>query len=143
MQIRLRKIKTKNQSKDRFGSVLGSIWEGFGALWNLFYTLLGAVGPFFWRSKPNFYIALVQNGLQKTFWMDFGSIWGGFGHGQGGFGRVSRRFGKIEAFALHGRLLSILCVPCSLTFCYRNPLAASLRLAERNNTRGFPYPYSC
>ena len=44
---------------------------------------------------------------------------------------------KIEAFASHGRLLSTLCVFCSLTLCYRNPRVASLRLAERHNTRGF------
>ena len=44
---------------------------------------------------------------------------------------------KIEAFASHGRLLSALCVLCSLTFCYRNPRAASLRLAERHNLKIF------
>ena len=83
MQIWIRKIKTKNRSKDRFGSVLGSIWEGFGALWGLFWALLAAFGPFFWRSKPNFYKALVQDGLQEAFWMDSGSIWGGFGEDLG------------------------------------------------------------
>ena len=50
---------------------------------------------------------------------------------------------KIEAFALHGRLSSTLCVPCCVTLCYRNPRAASLRPAERHNARGFRTPLAC
>ena len=65
-----------------------------------------------------------------------------FGRVLGGLGRIWETLGKIwvlkiEAFASHGRLLSTLCVLCSLTLCYRNPRVASLRLAERHNTRGF------
>ena len=44
---------------------------------------------------------------------------------------------KIKAFASHGHFLNTLGVPCCLTLCYRNPRVASLRLAERHNTRGF------
>ena len=54
-----------------FGSILGS----FGTLW----TLSGAFGCLIWPLKPNFYEALVQHGLQKTFWIDFGLILAGFG----------------------------------------------------------------
>ena len=43
----------------------------------------------------------------------------------------------IETFASRGHFLNTLGVPCCLTLCYRNPRVASLRLAERHNTRGF------
>ena len=59
-----------------------------------------------------------------------------------GLGRIWMRLGriwafKIKAFASHGHFLNTLGVPCCLTLCYRNPRVASLRLAERHNTRGF------
>ena len=122
MQIWIRKKQTKNRSKTVFGKVLGAVWQRFGALCGLFWTLLGALGESFWPSKPNFYKPLAQDGL-------------GFGDG---LGRIWMGLGttwalEIEAFASHGRLSSTLCVPCCLTFCYRNPRAASLRLAERHN----------
>ena len=59
--------------------VLGSIWEGFGAVLGVFWMLSGALGPFFGRSESSFLKALVQDGLQEAFWMAFGSILGGFG----------------------------------------------------------------
>ena len=40
----------------------------------------------------------------------------------------------------HVVILNTLGVPCCLTLCYRNPRVASLRLAERHNTRGFRRP---
>ena len=46
-------------------------------------------------------------------------------------GRISAF--KIKAFASHGHFLNTLGVLCCLTLCYRNPRAASLRLAERHN----------
>ena len=54
-----------------------------------------------------------------------------------GLGRIWMRLGriwafKIKAFASHGHFLNTLGVPCCLTLCYRNPRAASLRLAERH-----------
>ena len=39
----------------------------------------------------------------------------------------------IKAFASHGHFLNTLGVPCCLTLRYKNPRAASLRLAERHN----------
>ena len=69
------------------------------------------------------------DGLQKALWMDFGGVLEGFGMG---FGLVwdsldtswlmfDFRFGRV----------------CS-EGSYRNPRAASLRPAERHNTRGSP-----
>ena len=87
-KFRSGKYKPKNRSKTAFGKVLGAFWEGFGSLWGLFWALLGAFGRFLWPSKSNFYKALVQHGLQKAFWIDFGSIWEGlrgFGEGWEGF----------------------------------------------------------
>ena len=52
----------------------GSLLDTLGRLWAFF----------FWPSKPNFYKALVQDGLQEAFWMDSGSIRGGFGEDLGG-----------------------------------------------------------
>ena len=92
------KYKPKNWSKPGLGGILGSIWEGFGTLWGLFWTLLGAFGSFLWHSKPNFCKALVQNGLQEAFGIDFGSILGGFGSLQGLILEGSRRFG--DAFGM-------------------------------------------
>ena len=57
-------------------------------------------------------------------WMRLGRIWAS----------------KIKAFASHGHFLNTLGVPCCLTLCYRNPRAASLRLAERHNARGSSLP---
>ena len=131
--------------KIEFRRVLGSIWEGFGPLWDVFWALLVALGRFCGPSKPTFLKALVQDGLQEAFWIHFGSILGGFGMVLGwicmGLGRIWAL--KIEAFASHGRIFSTLCAPCRLTVCYRNPRASSLRLAERHNARGFPNPSAC
>ena len=76
---------------------------------------------------------------KKPFGWAFGSIWGSVGEG---FGCVLLRLGriwafKIKAFASHGHFLNTLGVPCCLTLCYGSPRVASLRLAERHNTRGF------
>ena len=80
------KYKPKNWWKSAFGKVLGVIWAWFEMLWGLFWALLGAFGRLFDPSKPNFYIALVQDGLQEAFWIDFGRVWGGFGCVLGEFG---------------------------------------------------------
>ena len=47
---------------------------------------------------------------------------------------------KIKAFASHGHFLNTLGVPCCLTLRYKNPRAASLRLAERHNLPPWSYP---
>ena len=64
---------------------MGSIWDGFGTAWGLILALLGASGSFLERSRSTFFKALVQNGLQEAFWIDFGRILDGFGED---FGRI-------------------------------------------------------
>ena len=75
------------------GLHLGRVWDGLGLL----SELLGASGPFFDRSKSNFYKALVQEGLQEAFWIDFGWLWEGFGTNFGwiweDLGRIFGNFG--------------------------------------------------
>ena len=61
-------------------------------VWAVFWSLLGVLWSFFWCSKFNFFKALVQDGLQEAFWMDFGSLWEGFGTIWEGFGE---EFGRI------------------------------------------------
>ncbi len=89
--------------KNGFGRVLGSIWEGVGALRAVFWPLLGAFWPFFGRSKSHLFKALVQDELQEAFWMDFGlllecfgkvfgGILGRFGVDLGGFEELMGRF---------------------------------------------------
>ena len=82
---------SKNPTRINFGRVLGCIWEGFGAVLGLLWVLLTVSWPFFGRSKSTFFQALVQNGLQKGFWMDLGSLWEGFGEVLGGFGETFSR----------------------------------------------------
>ena len=67
---------------------MGSIWEGVGTLWGLSRVLLDASWPFWERSKPSFFQALGQDGLQEAFWLDFWSIWEGLGGVLGGFGEA-------------------------------------------------------
>ena len=62
-------------SKKPFAWLLIQFWE----VSDLFWTLSGAFGRFFWPSNLNFYKALVQHGLQVAFWIDFESILAGFG----------------------------------------------------------------
>ena len=87
---------SKNPTKINFGRVLGCIWEGFGAVLGLLWVLLAVSWPFFGRSKPSFFQALAQNGLQEGFWIDLGSlweIWGGFGRVRG---EILEDFGPFE-----------------------------------------------
>ena len=72
-----------------------SIWEGFRWLLGASGALWGASWPFFGHSKSSFYKALVQDGLQDAFWMDFGSLWWGLGTVWEGFGE---EFGRILGF---------------------------------------------
>ena len=62
-------------SKRPFGWFLYRFRENL----DLFWTLSNAFGRLFWPSNLNFYKALVQHGLQKAFWIDFGRAWGRFG----------------------------------------------------------------
>ena len=95
--FQLEKTGQKIASKFDFGRVLGSIWEGFGTIWGLFWALLGASGSFWGGSKSSFYRALVQDGLQEAFWIDLGCLLEGFGKVLGriweGLGRILANFG--------------------------------------------------
>ena len=75
----------KNPTNIDFGRVLGCIWEGFGDVLGLLWVLLTVSWPFWGRLKSSFFQALVQNGLQRGFWMDLGSLWEGFGEVWGRF----------------------------------------------------------
>ena len=72
-EFRVRKKAPKNCSKSGFGSVLGPIWGGFGTVLGLFWELLGASGTFFWCLEATFDKALVHDGLQEAFELDFGA----------------------------------------------------------------------
>ena len=121
---------------------MGFIWEGFGTVLGLFWALLGDFCSYFGRSKYSFFQAWLQDGLQKAFWVDFGSIWGRFGED---FGRVWVDLGSIlGGFSVSWRFrdgrLEISVSSLAHTVCLllhhilqQNPRAASLRLAERHN----------
>ena len=81
----MEKKRPRDDLKNRFGRVLGSIWEGLGSLWAGFWPLLGAFCLPFGRSRPYLFQALLQNELQEAFWMDFGLLLEGFGKVLGGF----------------------------------------------------------
>ena len=99
--------------------------------------LLGALGRL-WGSFCAFKIELfqtwAQDGLQEAFWTNLGWIWEGLGKVLGGLGEV------LYCSTAASYLLRVLSVLYWNSFCYRNPRAASLRPAERHNTRGFAEP---
>ena len=103
----------------------GSSWGHFGAHLD---CLLDVPNHIFVKHWSNMGSKRLFGSILDQFWEGLGRIWETLG-------KIWAL--KIEAFASHGRLLSTLCVFCSLTLCYRNPRVASLRLAERHNTRGF------
>ena len=84
------KKRPQNALKNGFGRVLGSIWEGVGAVWAVFWTLLGC---FFGILNPNFCKHRSRMGSKRPFgsildgfwevlgglWMDFGRFWEGSG----------------------------------------------------------------
>ena len=111
-----------------FGEGLGGSgpsWGHFGAHLD---CLLDVPNHIFVKHWSNMGSKRLFGSILDQFWEGLGRIWETLG-------KIWAL--KIEAFASHGRLLSTLCVFCSLTLCYRNPRVASLRLAERHNTRGF------
>ena len=107
-----------------FGKGLGRSGASWGHFWAHFDCLLDVPNHIFLKqwskmgSKRPFGWLLdrFSEGLGRI-WMRLGRIWAF----------------KIKAFASHGHFLNTLGVPCCLTLCYRNPRAASLRLAERHN----------
>ena len=108
-----------NQFFEVLGLVLGGFGKGFGGSGRL----LGDFGA-------SFLDALIQDGLQEAFWIDFESIWGGFWEGLGGawegLGRDLRGFGSLFAGlgADLGLLLRILFVSTSYRTVYATQLAA-------------------
>ena len=102
--------KLQNMLKSGFGKVLGSIWERFGALWGVFWPLMGDFCSFFFY-VPNHAIFMLGSTMDSK--TPFGSIlggswkiWGGFGEGLGrnfegfgcfcvGFGQILDAFGKM------------------------------------------------
>ena len=84
------KKRCQNGLKGGFGRVLGSIWEGVGTVWAVFWTLLGC---FFGILNPNFCKHRSRMGSKRPFgsildrfwgvlgglWMDFERFWEGFG----------------------------------------------------------------
>ena len=147
MQVWNWKFKPIYPWKIGLGMVLSSLWEGFGQPGASFGHSWAPLGCF-WSVQNR---AFFEHGSKMNSKESLGSIWERFGQGFGmGLGRFGKSLGKglcwnlkIEAFASRGCLLSILCVPCCLTFCYRNPRAASLRLVERHNTiLSIPFEYA-
>ena len=84
------KKRPQNELQNGFGRVLGSIWEGVGTVWAVFWTLLGC---FFGILNPNFCKHRSRMGSKRPFgsildgfwevlgglWMDFGRFWEGSG----------------------------------------------------------------
>ena len=99
----------------------GSSWGHFGAHLD---CLLDVPNHIFVKHWSNMGSKRLFGSILDQFWEGLGRIWETLG-------KIWAL--KIEAFASHGRLLSTMCVLCSLTLCYRNPRVASLRLAERHN----------
>ena len=111
-----------------FGEGLGGSGPSWGHFGAHFDCLLDVPNHIFLKHWSNMGSKRLFGSILDQFWEGLGRIWETLG-------KIWAL--KIEAFASHGRLLSTLCVLCSLTLCYRNPRVASLRLAERHNTRGF------
>ena len=111
-----------------FGRGLGRSGTSCGHFWAHFDCLLDVPNHIFLKQWAKMGSKRLFGWLLDRFWEGLGRIWM----------RLGRIWAfKIKAFASHGHFLNTLGVPCCLTLCYRNPRVASLRLAERHNTRGF------
>ena len=107
-----------------FGKGLGRSGASWGHSWAHFDCLLDVPNHIFLKQWSKMGSKRPFGWLLDRFWKDLGRIWM----------RLGRIWAfKIKAFASHGHFLNTLGVPCCLTLCYRNPRAASLRLAERHN----------
>ena len=88
------KKSSKNHLKIGFGRVfLGSIWEGFGTVWGVFWALLDdfcssfdVQNQAFVKHGPRW----APRGLLDRFWEGLGRIWGGI---QKSLGNELRGFG--------------------------------------------------
>ena len=83
----MRKRRPQNALKNGFGRVLGSIWEGVGTVWAVFWALFDcpfdALNPSFFKHRSG-----------KGFKRPFGSILDRFWRVLGGFGMDFERFGE-------------------------------------------------
>ena len=81
------KKRPQNALKNGFGRVLGSIWEGVGTVWAVFWALFDcpfdALNPSFFKHRSG-----------KGFKRPFGSILDRFWRVLGGFGMDFERFGE-------------------------------------------------
>ena len=109
-----------------FGKGLGRSGASWGHFWAHFDCLLDVPNHIFLKQWSKMGSKRPFGWLLDRFWEGLGRIWM----------RLGRIWAfKIKAFASHGHFLNTLGVPCCLTLCYRNPRAASLRLAERHNLK--------
>ena len=107
-----------------FGKGLGSSGPSWGYFWAHFDCLLDVPNHIFLKHWSKMGSKRPFGWLLDRFWEGLGRIWM----------RLGRIWAfKIKAFASHGHFLNTLGVPCCLTLRYKNPRAASLRLAERHN----------
>ena len=90
MEILSRKYTSTNRTEIGCGSVLGSVWEGFGTVSGFFWALLATSWQFFGRSTSSFLPTLAKERLQEAFWIDFGSIREGIWKD---FGKIWQAFG--------------------------------------------------
>ena len=122
-----KKKATKGLKKwiwEGLGLHLGRVWAALGGLLDTFGCFLAVFLVFQFIILSIINLKWGPRGLLDRFWEGLGRIWMRFG-------RIWAF--KIKAFASHGHFLNTLGVPCCLTLCYKNPRAASLRLAERHN----------
>ena len=91
----------KKLLKIRFGSVLGSIWEGLGEVLGGIWSLVGLLGSFLELFFSCLYLEWSSKVVLEASGLDFGSILQGLGRILGGFGMGFRRdfegFGMILA----------------------------------------------
>ena len=121
---------------------MAGVWGALGRLLATFGRIVLA----FWAFKAISFKALVQDELQKAFWIDFGRIWHGFGED---FDRIWVGSWEDSASFLEGlwkdleKILKKIVDGVRQFFEYFlnwDPRAASLRPAKRHNTRGFAEP---
>ena len=111
-------------SRAPFGKGLGRSGASCGHFWAHFDCLLEVPNHIFLKQWAKMGSKRLFGWLLDRFWEGLGRIWM----------RLGRIWAfKIKAFASHGHFLNTLGVPCCLTLRYKNPRAASLRLAERHN----------
>ena len=96
MQILSSKKKPQNALKHGFGRVLGSIWEGFGTFWSVFWALLGAFSPFFCFNHGSKMVSKRPFGLiLGRFWRVLGAFWEHFRRVWLVFGLILKGSGRV------------------------------------------------